>query len=99
MERGEIPSPKRRASSNGRRYLRRWVQVGRGKGSLAKSPGYKNRICGRGGPGKSDRDAKTADSNELWKSVEKSETRFPCGATDGRPETRTRQRRARLLGY
>ncbi len=32
----------------------------------------RERVCGRGGPGKNHRDAKTADSKELWKSVERS---------------------------
>src|SRR5258708_36568946 len=32
----------------------------------------RERVCGRSGPGKNHRDAKTADSKELWKSVERS---------------------------
>ncbi len=43
------------------------------------------RVCGRGGPDKNHRDAKTADSRELWKSVEKSKALGAKPAPGGQP--------------
>jgi hypothetical protein len=49
----------------------------------------RERVCGRGGPGKNHRDAKTADSRELWKSVEKQKPHLSREATGEKPARRS----------